>query len=408
MGRGKRRASGAGEGAEEGDGGGARPSPTPATKGRPAEEGGAKREKKRKRARGATGVEDDDGRGRGARGSLAMGDGAGGRPRARVDGGVGSGAGVGAETEAEAGEEAAAARPRGREFASVEDFELAVASTPNSSYLWIKYMAFALSLADVDRARKVGERALQAISFRDVGERFNVWVARLNLELAYGGPGDADALLAEALQRNDRKKMLVSATGIYEGAGEALAGRAEALHRTACKDFKQSCKVWLNHCAFHMRGNQADKARAVLGEAVTRLPRRKHVKIVSKFAILEFKHGSAERGRTLFEGLVRAHPKRTDLWGLYVAQERRLLRGIEGAAEQGAAKLAERARHRCRLLYERATDLPGLNAKRAKALFKQFLEFELTHAPVAEATVRVDHVKRKAAEFVEKSVLAKQ
>lgn len=375
MGRRKRRASGAGEGGDD-EGAGGASSPTPAKRTRPEGERGEKRrkkdtEKKRERASAAAEVE------------------------AAIDGG------------GEGGSPPAAARPRGRAFASVEDFELAVASTPGSSYLWIKYMAFALSLADVGRARAVGEAALAAIPFRDVGERFNVWLARLNLELSFGGPGDAEALLGEALQRNDRKKMLVAATGIWEGAGEAFRGKAEALHLDACREFKRSAKVWLGRCGFHMRSGQAGAARAVLGEAVAALPRRKHVKVVSKFAILEFRHGSEERGRTLFEGLVRAHPRRTDLWGLYVAQERRLLRGIEGRAEEGAGRAAERGRHRCRALYERATDLEGLSSKKAKALFKQYLDFEVSHAPLAEAQLRVDAVKRKAAAFIEKSLALK-
>ena len=37
-------------------------------------------------------------------------------------------------------------------------------------------------------------------------------------------------------------------------------------------------------------------------------------------AILEFKHGEPERGKTLFEGLVDRYPKRLDLWSVYIDQ----------------------------------------------------------------------------------------
>lgn len=45
------------------------------------------------------------------------------------------------------------------------------------------------------------------------------------------------------------------------------------------------------------------------------------VKTVTKFAQLEFKLGDAEHGRTLFEGLIDSHPKRLDLWFVYIDME---------------------------------------------------------------------------------------
>ena len=51
------------------------------------------------------------------------------------------------------------------------DFERLVASSPNSSEVWIKYMAFHLSLADIDSARNVANRAFERIEFREEGEK---------------------------------------------------------------------------------------------------------------------------------------------------------------------------------------------------------------------------------------------
>lgn len=44
--------------------------------------------------------------------------------------------------------------------------------------------------------RPVAERALKAIHYREEGEKFNVWVAWLNLENAYGAPDPAEAVMA--------------------------------------------------------------------------------------------------------------------------------------------------------------------------------------------------------------------
>lgn len=39
-----------------------------------------------------------------------------------------------------------------------DDFEKLIRSSPNSSFIWIKYMAFLLSLNEVEKARSMAER----------------------------------------------------------------------------------------------------------------------------------------------------------------------------------------------------------------------------------------------------------
>lgn len=41
------------------------------------------------------------------------------------------------------------------------------------------------------------------------------------------------------------------------------------------------------------------------------------VSMISKFSQLEFKHGEASRGQTMFESLLSSYPKRVDLWSVY-------------------------------------------------------------------------------------------
>lgn len=63
-----------------------------------------------------------------------------------------------------------------------------------------------------------------------------------------------------------------------------------------------------------------EAARKLLERALSALPLRKHTKVITSTALLEFRHGSAERGRSMFEGVLRNYPKRLDLWGVYVDQ----------------------------------------------------------------------------------------
>lgn len=76
------------------------------------------------------------------------------------------------------------------------------------------------------------------------------------------------------------------------------------------RKLKSSSQIWLKYCVFKLKNGwgqgaapswrgpltSATGARNVLQQALTATPKRKHVGVLSKFAQLEFKHGSAERG----------------------------------------------------------------------------------------------------------------
>ena len=45
------------------------------------------------------------------------------------------------------------------------------------------------------------------------------------------------------------------------------------------------------------------------------------LKTICRFAQLEYKLGDPERGKTIFEGIVDSHPKRWDMWSIYMDME---------------------------------------------------------------------------------------
>jgi len=66
------------------------------------------------------------------------------------------------------------------------DFEKLLLEHPNSSYVWIQYMAYYLKLSEIEQARSVADRALQRIDPTYQDEKFNIWVALMNLENTFG------------------------------------------------------------------------------------------------------------------------------------------------------------------------------------------------------------------------------
>ncbi|URE17983.1 Suppressor of forked protein (Suf) [Musa troglodytarum] len=262
-----------------------------------------------------------------------------------------------------------------------DEFEKLVRSSPNSSFVWIKYMAYMLSLAEIEKARNIAERALRTININEEGEKLNIWVAYFNLENEHGSPPEdaVKKIFQRALQYCDPKKLHLALLGVYERSEQQ--NLAEELLERMTKKFKHSCKVWM-HCIQSFLKKDKDGIQLRVNRALISLPRKKHIKFISQTALLEFKSGVPDRGRSMFESILREYPKRTDLWSIYLDQEIRL-----GDAEV------------IRALFERATCL-SLPPKKMKFLFKKYLDYEKAHGD--EDTI--EHVKQKALEYVESSL----
>jgi rRNA biogenesis protein RRP5 len=98
---------------------------------------------------------------------------------------------------------------------SVSDFERLLLGQPNSSALWIQYMAFQLGLSEVDKAREVAERALKTIHMREEEEKMNIWTALLNLENTYGGEESLEGVFERACEYSDKKEVSQRLASIY-------------------------------------------------------------------------------------------------------------------------------------------------------------------------------------------------
>ena len=204
------------------------------------------------------------------------------------------------------------------------DFERLLASNPNSSEIWIRYMAFHLTLADVAAAREVAERAFQRIEFRQEREKLNVWCALLTLELKYGSTDKTfDETMDRACQHNNPKQVYLRVCKMMEkeAHSEKATKRADEYFAKMCKKFKDKKTVWIAHADYLLKNSRHDEAHALVKRAVLSLPKRKHVQTMSKFAQLVFEYDSAERARTLFDGLLTEYPKKLDLFFVYTDKE---------------------------------------------------------------------------------------
>ncbi|XP_074640750.1 protein RRP5 homolog isoform X2 [Tubulanus polymorphus] len=257
------------------------------------------------------------------------------------------------------------------------DYDRLVLQSPNSSIVWIRYMAFHLETAEIDKARAVAERALKTISFREEQEKLNVWGAMMNVESTYGSEEDLKAVFDRAVQHNEPFEVFQQLIGIYISSEKHEA--AELLYNKMLKRFSSQKKVWVNFGLFYYKQQRFDSARKLLQRALKCLEKRDHVEIISNFAKLEFKHGEPERGITMFENIVSNYPKRTDLWSVY----------IDMLILQGDMKPV-------RALFERVINL-GFSAFKMKFFFKKYMEFEKKYGDEDSLNL----VKQKAMDYVE-------
>ncbi|KAJ2786363.1 rRNA biogenesis protein rrp5 [Coemansia interrupta] len=266
------------------------------------------------------------------------------------------------------------------------DFERLIVGSPNSSFIWLQFMAYYLSQSEIEQARAVAERALKTIVPSEEQEKMNVWVALLNLEHRFGTRDSLEAALKRATQFMNPKHVYLQMAKIYERADQYAD--AESMHKTAISKFSGSCKVWVLFGLFYLKNNKVTESRDLLARALRTLPKRKHIKAITQFGQMEFKHGEPERGRTVFEGILGTYPKRVDLWSVYLDME------IKAASASGSDSDAQRW-DPARKLFARVTSMKH-SSKKMKFFFKKWLAFEKSHG----SDETVEHVKQKALEYV--------
>lgn len=265
------------------------------------------------------------------------------------------------------------------------DFERLLAGNPNSSELWIRYMAFYLSLADIPSARKVAEKALGRIEFRQETEKLNVWTAVMTLEHKYGTDDSLQKTIDRACGHCNPKQVYLRVCEILEKDASATpesGKRANAMYTKMCKKFKSKKKVWLAHLEYLLKRSRHQEAHALLKRALLSLASYKHAETMSKFAQLEFEYGSAERARTLFDGILERYPKRLDLFFVYLDKEIKF--GKVASARSSLEQKVQQAK---------------LSDKQMKSLFKKWFRMEEEYG----SDEQQQYVKDTARDYVQRT-----
>lgn len=154
---------------------------------------------------------------------------------------------------------------------SIPEFDRALLSSPNSSFLWIQYMSFHLQLHEVEKARQIGRRALEKINYREEEEKLNVWMALVNLEIGFGTEDSADKLFKEASGYNDARLVHMRYAEALQAAGKEDA--VEEVFKKTVKKFGAYPESWLKFAEYHLKKGDIDAARQLLPRSLKSLDR---------------------------------------------------------------------------------------------------------------------------------------
>ena len=271
--------------------------------------------------------------------------------------------------------------------ASPDEFKKMLLANPSSSFLWTQYIAFHAGLQQHEKARQVAEKALITINVRESKELLNVWVAYLNLENLHGTTESLQAVFRRSLQYSDNPLVLYEKLAdIYHSTDKYQQLCSHC--RTMVSKFRSNRSVWVRFGEVLVEGGskQRDALRKLLKEISTALNKSDQCYVVEHIALHEYRRGSVENGRAMFEGLLSKAPKRSDLWQAFIDQELSLLSRSDPKASVSGI----------RALFNRLTTVT-LPPKVMEQQLTKFLNFELKYGTQPD----VEAVRQKARSYVE-------
>lgn len=198
---------------------------------------------------------------------------------------------------------------------SYKSFEKALLSSPNSSFLWIKYAAFSLDNSCYEKSKEILLKALNTIVQTEEREKLNIFLALMNLESSRGSEESFEKATEWALSVNDHEKILK-----HKALKLLNKGKLEDCENTLryiCKKYSKNIENWENILRFYMKDLvDNDKFDEISRRAEQAL--KDSIEIRKRIGVLEYQHGSSEKARTIFENLLSEKPKRSDIWLVYL------------------------------------------------------------------------------------------
>ena len=284
------------------------------------------------------------------------------------------------------------------------EYEKILLSSPLSSELWIRYIAFTLGSDQndalntekhatpvaIENARRICERALGMINAENENDRWNIWVAYLTIEVNYGTAESIDALFRRFVRESeDQSKAHLALFSLYEEqiANQQAHSPSSVNYNTLAVElasrmllrFRSNVDVWirvgkfiitasvagndecvesLRHLILRSKKNSAENLsglcvafRSIVASALKTVDEDAIVQVLLPFSSFLYRclvkasmkdfNTILSAGRAQFEYLLAFNPKKlTLIYGVYADQEIRVLRLLREGTEGSQSSIS--------------------------------------------------------------------
>jgi rRNA biogenesis protein RRP5 len=131
----------------------------------------------------------------------------------------------------------------------------------------------------LEKARVIGKKAIETINMTLTKEKFNVWIAFLNLENMYGTKESFENIFEDAVKYNDSLDVYLSVIKMLASAGK-LVEMEEKIKKVKSKH-KQNTKMWLELGQVYYSLGKFREARNIKEAALKSILDKKRRKFIS-------------------------------------------------------------------------------------------------------------------------------
>lgn len=196
----------------------------------------------------------------------------------------------------------------------------------------------------------------------DISERKSIWLSFIQFAVGSVNEESLTDYLKPIIQRA-ANQLDKESVWLYFGNCLQKSSFFDTGWNLILSQFKGSTKIWENYFSSLAENGRIEDARSNFKRAFDSISNKSlqdGPNFTKSFAVLEFKNGHVERGRSLFDKLLNDYPRRFDFWNVYIDEE------IKFGDE-----------NHVRALFKRILNIK-LKDNQTKLIFRKWIEYEIS------------------------------
>ncbi|KAJ3447709.1 protein rrp5 [Anaeramoeba flamelloides] len=248
---------------------------------------------------------------------------------------------------------------------------------------WFDYIKVLQNNNQIKICKNILERMTSNKGFKNIETKTKIWIKYLKFEIKNGNLQTIIQLFRKSINANSQnkkilKQIFIKFIEILE-KNEKITFKKQIFQKFK-KQFGKSVYFWIEYSIYAIQSSNLKGikiARKILQRGMSFLPEKKHLKLLIRFALLEFHFGNPENGRKMFESILTNYPNKIEIWWVYISTE-----------------IGKQFIQQAQQLFERALEMQ-VSELNIKILLSQYLKFEKgCKNEEQEREKRIEHVNQ--------------